>query len=98
MADALERVRIQNEKDANKREAEKRRIEEQERKRKELEKITKDTLMCEKLKEELINYKFGNKLTTKAFERENIDISDMKRVVIALFGPAGSGKTSFIGK
>lgn len=98
IADALERVRIQNEQDANERESVKRRSEEEERKRKEKEQITRDKLTCERLKEELINYHFGNKLTTKAFERENIDISDMKRVVFGLFGPTGSGKTSFIGE
>ena len=65
--------------------------EEKERKRKEEEVLTK-------LRKELINYDFHTCPRIKKESFKGLDVDDIDRIRIALIGPAGSGKTSFVGK
>jgi flagellar biosynthesis GTPase FlhF len=98
LSSALEDVRLQNLSDANARAEAKIRKANLEAVRLKQEKEKQEKLSCLKMKEKLLVYKFGNQLSLRTFEAEGLDVSDMKRVVIAMFGPTGSGKTSFIGK
>lgn len=98
MAEALTQTKALNLKESNAYEEKKMQEQEEERQRKLREQETKDRLHFEKMKGELLAYEFGDKLSNKAFETEGIDCSDMERLVVAMFGPAGSGKTSFIGE
>lgn len=65
--------------------------EEAERTRKELN----EERIALKLQEDIQVYEFGNKLGKDVFA--DLDISDIKKVNIALIGPTGSGKSCYIG-
>jgi flagellar biosynthesis GTPase FlhF len=98
LSSALQDVKFKNEEEA-KAHAEKKMIKanlEAERIRKEKE--VQETMAFHKLKGKLLAYEFGNQLSLRTFEAQGLDVSDMTRVLIAMFGPTGSGKTSFIGK
>ena len=66
--------------------------EEAERSRRELE----EERIALKLQDSLQVYKFGNKIGKDIFA--DFDISDIEKVNIAIIGPAGSGKSCFIGE
>ncbi|EDO45222.1 predicted protein [Nematostella vectensis] len=97
MAAALEQVRVENEKDAARFAEAKRRAKELEQQRIREEKKRQEEMEILRMKNSLLEYEFGSRTTKLAFEKDGLDISDMDRVRIALFGPTGSGKTSFIG-
>lgn len=55
-----------------------------------------DMVIFKKLKMQLLNYEFGNKLGLKESSFVGVDIGDMD-VSIVVFGSKESGKTSLIG-
>lgn len=55
-----------------------------------------DMVIFKKLKKQLLNYEFGNKLGLKESSFVGVDIGDMD-VSIVVFGSKESGKTSLIG-
>ena len=95
---ALEDVRLRNQSHRNAREKLKRQLAEREAERKKHHEYTREKMNCLKMKGELLKYTFGQKLMMSTFKAEGLDVSDMDKVIVTLFGPTGSGKTSFIGK
>ncbi|XP_001624324.2 uncharacterized protein LOC5503216 [Nematostella vectensis] len=74
---------------------------EQERRREEEERILREKEQLRKLEEEavtkrlaLFDYKFGDKINLASFR--NLDISDVTKLRIGVFGPTGSGKSCFV--
>ena len=89
--EAQERARCEDEEQRNRLERQRLEREERERKRKEEESF------CQ-LKDALMNYDLQQSPRIKKESFRDLDIGDMDGVRIALIGPAGSGKTSFIGE
>ena len=91
MRDAQESAKIENDAQRRQLELQRREREERERKRKEEERF------CE-LKDQLINYDFQTSPRTRKESFRDLVVNDIDVLRIALIGPAGSGKTSFVGK
>ena len=89
--EAQERARCEDEEQRNRLERQRLEREERERQRKEEESF------CQ-LKDALMNYNLQESPRIKKESFRDLDIGDMDGVRIALIGPTGSGKTSFIGK
>ena len=91
LRDAQERARIED--DAQRRQLDHQRREREERERKQKE----EQQFCE-LKDELINYDFQTSPRIRKESFRDLMVNDINVVRIALIGPTGSGKTSFVGK
>ena len=65
-----------------------------EREEKERQRIEKLKEKAGKQRQELFDYTFGEKINMASFK--SIDISDVSRLRIGVFGPTGSGKSCFI--
>ena len=89
--EAQERARCEDEEQRNRLERQRLEREERERQRKEEESF------CQ-LKDALMNYDLQESPRIKKESFRDLNIEDMDGVRIALIGPTGSGKTSFIGK
>lgn len=88
--EAQERARCEDEEQRNRLECQRLEREERERQRKEEESF------CQ-LKDALMNYDLQESPRIKKESFRDLNIEDMDGVRIALIGPTGSGKTSFIG-
>ena len=91
MREAQERARCE---DKDERE----RLEGQRVKREKEERKLKEEISFRQLKDALMNYDLQQCPRIKKESFRDLDIADMDGVRIALIGPTGSGKTSFIGK
>ena len=91
LCEAQERARIED--DEQRRQLEHRRFEREERERKQRE----EERFCV-LKEELMNYDFQTSPRIKKQAFRDLMVNDIDVLRIALIGPTGSGKTSFVGK
>ena len=91
LREAQERARCDDE---NKR----RLLDQQKRKRKERERKMKEEQAFTQLKDSLMNYDFQTCPRIKKEAFRDLDVGDIDLVRIALIGPTGSGKTSFVGK
>ena len=89
--EAQERARYEDEE-------ERQRLERQRLKREEEERKLKEEISFHQLKDALMSYDLQQCPRIKKESFRDLDIEDMDGVRIALIGPAGSGKTSFIGK
>ena len=91
LRDAQQRARIEDEEQREQLDRQRREREEKERKQKEEERFYQH-------KGEMMNYDFQTspRIKKESFRDLQVDEIDMLRV--ALIGPAGSGKTSFVGK
>ena len=91
LRDAQERARVADDK-------QRRQLDRQRREREERETKQKEEIRFCKLKNELINYNFqtGPRIKKESFRDFVVDDIDLLR--IALIGPTGSGKSSFVGK
>ena len=99
----LERGREQAIREAQERamcedEEERERLERQRLKREEEERKLKEKISFHQLKVALMGYDLQQCPRIKKESFRDLDIEDMDGVRIALIGPTGSGKTSFIGK
>ena len=77
---------------------ERERLERQRLRREEEERKLKEEISFHQLKDALMNYDLQECPRIKKESFRDLDIGDMDGVRIALIGPTGSGKTSFIGK
>ena len=77
---------------------ERERLEGQRVKREKEERKLKEEISFRQLKDALMNYDLQQCPRIKKESFRDLDIGDMDGVRIALIGPTGSGKTSFIGK
>ena len=91
MREAEERTRIEDDE-------QRRHLDRQRRKREEREKKQKEEKQFYELKEALINYDFQTSPRIKKESFRDLEVNDIKVLRIALIGPTGSGKTSFVGK
>ena len=91
MREAQERARCE---DKDERE----RLEGQRVKREKEDRKLKEEISFRQLKDALMNYDLQQCPRIKKESFRDLDIADMDGVRIALIGPTGSGKTSFIGK
>ena len=91
MREAQESAKIENDAQRRQLELQRREREERERKRKEEERF------CE-LKDQLINYDFQTSPRIRKESFRDLIVNDIDVLRIALIGPTGSGKTSFVGK
>ena len=91
LREAQERARIENDEQREQLDRQRREREEKERKQKEEERFYK-------LKEELMNYDFQTNPRIKKESFRGLNVDDIDVVRIALIGPAGSGKTTFVGE
>jgi len=91
LRDAEERARREDENQRRILERQKHEREEKERKFKEEE------AFCQ-LQNDLMNYDFQTCPRIKKKSFRDLDVDDLDLIRIALIGPAGSGKTSFVGK
>lgn len=91
LRDAQERVRVEHDEQRRQLELQRREREEKERKQKEEERF------CV-LKNELINYDFQTSPRIRKESFRDLVVNDIDVLRIALIGPKGSGKTSFVGK
>ena len=91
LRDAQELARIED--FAQRRHLDRQRREREERERKQKEEVR----FCE-LKNELINYDFQTSPRIKKESFRDLVVNDIDVLRIALIGPTGSGKTSFVGK
>jgi len=91
LRDAQELARIED--FAQRRHLDRQRCEREERERKQKEEVR----FCE-LKNELINYDFQTSPRIKKESFRDLVVNDIDVLRIALIGPTGSGKTSFVGK
>ena len=73
-------------------------LDHQAREREEAERKLKDELEFWQLKDSLMNYDFQTNPRIKKEAFRDLDVGDIDLVRIALIGPTGSGKTSFVGK
>jgi len=91
LRDAQERARVADDKQRRQLDRQRHEREERERKQKEEERFCKH-------KDELMNYDFqtGPKIKKESFRGLKVD--DINVLRVALIGPTGSGKTSFVGK
>ena len=79
-------------------EAQRRQLDERKRKREEKEKKLKEEKEFRELKSALMEYDFQLRPRIRKESFRDLDVSDIDLVRIALVGPTGSGKTSFVGK
>ncbi len=79
-------------------EEERRKLDHQRREREEKERQQKEEERFLKLKSELMNYDFQKCPRIKKEAFRDLEVDDVDLVRIALIGPTGSGKTSFVGK
>ena len=91
LCEAQERARIED--DEQRRQLEDKRSERENRERKQRE----EERFCV-LKEELMNYDFQTSPRIKKQAFRDLMVNDIDVLRIALIGPTGSGKTSFVGK
>ena len=89
--EAQERARIEDDEQRRHLDHQRRQREERERKQKEEEKFCK-------LKDALINYDFQTSPRIKKESFRDLMVNDIDVLRIALIGPFGSGKSSFVGK
>ena len=81
-----------------KEEAQRRELGRQRREREEKERKQKEEQRFRELKNELINYDFQTSPRIKKESFRDLVVNDIDVLRIALIGPTGSGKTSFVGK
>ena len=79
-------------------EAQRRQLEKRKREREEKEKKLKEEKEFRELKSGLMKYDFQLRPRIRKESFRDLDVSDIDLVRIALIGPTGSGKTSFVGK
>lgn len=79
-------------------EAQRRQLEKRKREREEKEKKLKEEKEFRELKSALMKYDFQLRPRIRKESFRDLDVSDIDLVRIALIGPTGSGKTSFVGK
>ena len=91
LREAQERARCEDEGQREELDKRKRQREERERKIKEEQEFIN-------LQDALVNYDFQKSPRIKKESFRDLDVSDIDLVRIALIGPTGSGKTSFVGK
>ena len=91
LREAQERARCEDENQRRILDQRKRQREERERKMREEKEFIE-------LQDALINYDFQKRPRIKKESFRDLDVSDIDVVRIALIGPTGSGKTSFVGK
>lgn len=91
LRDAQEQARIDDDKQRRQLDRQRREREERERKQKEEERF------CV-LKDELLNYDFQTSPRIRKESFRDLMVNDIDVLRIALIGPTGSGKTSFVGK
>ena len=91
LREAQERARCEDENQRKILDQRKRQREERERKKNEEKEFLE-------LKNALMTYDFQERSRIKKESFRDLDVSDIDVVRIALIGPAGSGKTSFVGK
>ena len=91
LREVQERTRMEDDKQRRNLDRQKREREERQRKKKEEEGLLQ-------LKYALIIYDFQSCPRIKKESFKDLDVGDIDLVRIALFGPTGSGKTSFLGK
>ena len=91
LCEAHERARIEDDEQRRKWEQQRSEGEERERKQREEERL------CV-LKKELMNYDFQTSPRIKKQAFRDLMVNDIDVLRIALIGPTGSGKTSFVGK
>lgn len=77
-------------------ESERKRLDEQKLRREEREKKIKEEKDFRELQNALMNYDFKERPRIKKESFRGLDVSDIDLVRIALIGPTGSGKTSFV--
>jgi len=91
LREAQEHARIEDDEQRRQLDRQRREREERERKQKEEEQFCK-------LKDELINYDFQSRPRIKKASFRDLVVNDIDVLRIALIGPTGSGKTSFVGE
>ena len=91
LREVQQRTKIEDDEQRRELDCQKREREERERKRKEEE----DMLQ---LKNAMLNYDFQSCPRIKKESFKDLDVGDIEFIRIALIGPTGSGKTSFVGK
>ena len=91
LREAQERARCEDE---NQREI----LDRQKRQREERERKIKEKKEFHELQNALMTYDFQERPRIKKESFRDLDVSDIDVVRIALIGPTGSGKTSFVGK
>ena len=79
-------------------EEERRNLDRQRREKEEKERMQKEKERFLRLKGELMNYDFQMCPRIKKESYRDLEVDDIDLVRIALIGPTGSGKTSFVGK
>lgn len=79
-------------------EAQRRQLDARKREREEKEKKLKEEKEFRELKSALMEYDFQLRPRIRKESFRDVDVSDIDLVRIALIGPTGSGKTSFVGK
>jgi len=78
--------------------AERRRLDRQRREREEKERRQKEEQRFCRLKDELMNYNFQTSPRIRKESFRDLEVGDIDVLRIALIGPTGSGKSSFVGK
>ena len=91
LREAQQRARCEDENERRILESQKRQREEKERK------LKKEQVFCQ-LQNDLMNYDFQTCPRIKKESFRDLDVDDLDLIRIALIGPTGSGKTSFVGK
>ena len=79
-------------------EDERRRLDDEKRYREEEERKMKEEMDFRLLKDALLKYDFQQCPRIRPESFRDLDVSDVEVLRIALIGPTGSGKTSFVGK
>jgi len=79
-------------------ENERRRLEQQKHEREEKESKLKEEQAFYELQNAMMNYDFQRCPKIKKESFRDLEVGDLDLIRIALIGPAGSGKTSFVGK
>ena len=93
-AEERERQRLSNERRTRELQEMEQRRREEEKKEKERKRIEKLKVKAEKQRKELFQYKFGEKINIASFN--GLNIADVTKLRIGVFGPTGSGKSCFI--
>ena len=78
--------------------AERRRLDRKRREREEKERRQKEEQRFCRLKDELMNYNFQTSPRIRKESFRDLEVGDIDVLRIALIGPTGSGKSSFVGK
>ena len=73
-------------------------LEQKKREREEKERQLKEEQAFRQLQNDLMNYDFQTCPRIKKESFRDLDVDDLDLIRIALIGPTGSGKTSFVGK